>query len=225
MKKFLACLQLLTFACVFGCGGMNTPPPPLTFYQPLQKPFIHNLAIGKFTDKSFARYPLFISSHDLQDIFQDSLERNKVFRGVVKAPINKKDDQENIDDKALALGADLIMEGEISESMCRFVGSNSWGIPMYMLIGSIFGFPLGFAIKAQTWQGGAEIYYRIRDIKTEKVLLSRRVQAVAYQNFSIWQERTERGLNKNFVRRMLTPLVEHNLASAVTKDIVDNFKG
>jgi hypothetical protein len=84
-------------------------------------------------------------------------------------------------------------------------------------------FPLAFNLKAQTWQGAAEVVYHIREIKTDKVLLARRVQAVAYRNFSVWEERTERQLNKNFVRRTLTPLVLQNLKSAVTKDICTHF--
>lgn len=224
MKKLIAYIQLAVFACILGCGGMNTCPPPLFYNHPLTAPLGHNLAIGRFVDKSFARYPLFITGHDIQETFQDELERNSIFHRSFIVPIEKKDDPEAIDGKALSGKADLIMEGEISESMCRFVGSNSYGVPMYLLIGTFFGFPLGFNIKAQTWQGGAEVYYRIRDLKTQKVLLSRRVQAIGYRNFSIWEERTERGVNKNYVRRMLTPLIEKNLQAAVAKDIIDNFK-
>jgi len=224
MKKIVACAQLFLFAFVFGCGGMNTCPPPLTYSHPLEKPFGHVLAIGRFVDKSFARYPLFLTGHDVQELLLDDFERNNVFHTVFTVPIERKDDPETIDDKALAGKANLIMEGEISESMCRFVGSNGWGVPMYLLIGSFFGFPLGFNIKAQTWQGGAELYYRVRDIKTDKVLVSRRVQAIAYRNFSIWEERTERGVNKNYVRRMITTLIEQNLKAALTKHICDKFK-
>jgi hypothetical protein len=212
VKKIIAWVQLIPFVFVFGCGGMRTPPPPLTFHQPPEKPFGHSLAIGRFEDKSFARYPLFITGTDLQDIFQYELERNRVFMNVFSVHIGKKDDRRAIEEKALEGKANLIMEGELSESVCRFVGSNELGIP------------LGFSIKAQTWQGGAEVIYRIRDIKTEKVLLARRIQAVAYRNFSIWEERTERQLNKNYVRRMLTPLVLQNLKTAVVQDIVTNFK-
>jgi len=224
VRKIIACVQLFLFVFVFGCGGMMTPPPPLTFNQPPTKPFGHALAIGRFTDKSFARYSLFITGSDLQDLFQYELERNRVFMNVSAVNIGKKDDRRAIEEKALERKANLIMEGELTESVCRFVGSNELGIPMYLLIGSVLGFPLGFNIKAQTWQGGAEVIYRIRDIKTEKVLLARRVQAVAYRNFSIWEERTERQTNKNFVRRMLTPLVLQNLKTAVVQDIATNFK-
>ncbi|MCX6358114.1 MAG: hypothetical protein NT045_09645 [Candidatus Aureabacteria bacterium] len=225
MKKSLVWLQLAMFSTVFGCGGMMHPPPPLTYNQPRATPFGHTVAIGRFAEKSFARHPLFISGHELQEILQDELERNHIFRNVFVVPIDKKADRESIDGTAIDGKADLILEGEISESMCRFMGSNALGIPMYLLIGSFFGFPLGFNIKAQTWQGGAEVIYRIREIKTEKVLLARRVQAVAYRNFSIWEERTERGPNKNYVRRMLTPLVEANLKAALIKDIAANFNG
>lgn len=224
MKKTLVVIQLAVFMSVFGCGGMNTPPPPITYYQPLEKPFGHTLAIGKFTDKSFARYPLFITGHDLQELFQDELERNRVFRAVFTVSVDKKDDKDSIDNKALAQKANLIMEGDLSESKCVAIGGNSWVVPSYLLIGTLLGLPLGFNIKAQTWQGGAEVIYRIREIKTEKMLLVRRVQAVAYKNFSIWEERTERGVNKNYVRRMLSPLVEQNLKAAVTRDICEQFK-
>ena len=224
MKKIIACVQLFFFVFLFGCGGMMTPPPPLTFNQPLSKPFGHALAIGKFTDKSFARYSLFITGSDLQDLFQYELEKNHVFMNVFSVSVDKKDDRRAIEKKALEGKANLIMEGELSESVCKFMGSSELGIPMYLLIGTVLGFPLGFNIKAQTWQGGAEVIYRIRDIKTEKVLLARRVQAVAYRNFSIWEERTERQTNKNFVRRMLTPLVLQNLKTAVVKDVISNFK-
>lgn len=220
----MACLQLLLFVSTFGCGGMMTPPPPLTFNQPLSKPFTHSLAVGKFEDKSFARYPLFITGSDIQDLFQYELERNRAFMNVFSVNIDKKDDRRAIEEKALAGKANLIMEGELSESLCKFVGSNELGVPMYLLIGTVLGIPLGFSIKAQTWQGAAEVIYRIRDIKTDKVLLSRRVQAVAYRNFSVWEERTERGNNKNFIRRMLTPLVLQNLRVAVVKDVIANFK-
>ncbi len=224
MKKTIACLQLVLFVFTFGCGGMMTPPPPLTFNQPLSKPFTHSLAVGKFEDKSFARYPLFITGSDLQDLFQYELEKNRAFMNVFSVNIDKKDDRKAIEEKALAGKANLIMEGELSESLCKFVGSNELGIPMYILIGTVLGIPLGFNIKAQTWQGAAEVVYRIRDIKTDKILLSRRVQAVAYRNFSVWEERTERGTNKNFVRRMLTPLVLQNLKVAIVKDVIANFK-
>lgn len=224
MKKIIARAQLVLFMFTFGCGGMMTPPPPLTFNQPLSKPLTHSLAVGKFEDKSFARYPLFITGSDLQDLFQYELEKNRVFMNVFSVTVNKKDDRKAIEEKALAGKANLIMEGELSESLCRFVGSNELGIPMYILIGSVLGIPLGFNIKAQTWQGAVEVIYRIRDIKTDKVLLTRRVQAVAYRNFSIWEERTERGTNKNFVRRMLTPLVLQNLKVAVVKDVIANFR-
>ncbi|MCX6340433.1 MAG: hypothetical protein NTX71_11045 [Candidatus Aureabacteria bacterium] len=224
MKKIIACVQLFFFVFLFGCGGMMTPPPPLTFNQPLSKPFGHALAIGRFTDKSFARYSLFITGSDLQDLFQYELEKNHVFMNVFSVSVDKKDDRRAIEKKALEGKANLIMEGELSESVCKFMGSSELGIPMYLLIGTVLGFPLGFNIKAQTWQGGAEVIYRIRDIKTEKVLLARRVQAVAYRNFSIWEERTERQTNKNFVRRMLTPLVMQNLKTAVVKDVISNFK-
>lgn len=225
MKRIISLALLPMFICVFGCGGMLHTPPPVTFYQPLEKPFGHNLAIGKFEEKTFARYPLFISSNDLQDLFQDELERNRVFRDVFSVNIGKKDTASTIDEKALEGKADLIMEGEITESFCRFMGSNELGMPMYMLIATIFGFPLGFNIRAQTWEGAAEVVYRIREIKTDKILLNRRVQAVAYRNYSIWEERTERQLNKNFIRRTLTPLVLQNLKAAVTRDIVANFPG
>lgn len=224
MKKIIACAQLVLFMFTFGCGGMMTPPPALTFNQPLSKPFPHSLAVGKFEDKSFARYPLFITGSDLQDLFQYELEKNRAFMRVFSVTVNKKDDRRAIEEKALAGKANLIMEGELGESLCRFVGSNELGIPMYILIGSVLGIPLGFNIKAQTWQGAAEVTYRIRDIKTDKVLLSRRVQAVAYRNFSIWDERTERGTGKNLVRRMLTPLVLQNLKAAVVKDVISNFR-
>jgi hypothetical protein len=220
MKRIVACVQVLVFLTAFGCGGMNNPPPPVTFYQPREKPFGHNLAIGKFEDKSFARYSLFITGKDLQELFQDELERNRVFRDVFAVNIDKKDERQAIDEKALEGKANLIMEGELTESLCRFVGSNSLGVPMYLMLPI---FPLAFNLKAQTWQGAAEVVYHIREIKTDKVLLARRVQAVAYRNFSVWEERTERQLNKNFVRRTLTPLVLQNLKSAVTKDICTHF--
>ncbi|MDD5555765.1 MAG: hypothetical protein PHN82_00780 [bacterium] len=223
MKRIVASLQLALYATVFGCGGMLHPPPPLTFREPLERPFGHVLAVGRFEDKSFARYPLFISGRNLQDLFVDELERNRAFRDVFAVTIEKKDTPDGIDEKALAGKADVILEGELTESLCRFVGSNALGVPMYILIGTVLGFPLGFNIRAQTWQGAAEIVYRIREIKTGRVLLARRVQAVAYRNFSIWEERTERQLNKNFVRRTLTPLVLQNLKSAVARDICDHF--
>ena len=63
MKRTLACLLLFLLPAVFGCGGgINTPPRPLTYYNPPDKPFGHGLAIGRFQDKSFARYPLFIGT-------------------------------------------------------------------------------------------------------------------------------------------------------------------
>ena len=58
MKRILVSVQLLLLGLLLGCGGgMNTPPPPLAFYAPPEKPFGHSLAIGIFQDKSFARYP------------------------------------------------------------------------------------------------------------------------------------------------------------------------
>ena len=113
------------------------------------------------------------------------------------------------------------MDGELTESLCRFQGWNSLG-PAVALAYPLF--PISFNIKAQTWQGAAEVVYRIREIKTDKVMLNRRVQAVAYRNFSIWEERTERQLNKNFIRHSLTPPVLQNLKTAVAKDILTNFK-
>ena len=222
MKRTIALIQLAAFVSVFGCRGMLHPPPPLTFKQPRATPLNHVLAIGKFEDKSFARYPLFITTSEIRDLFQDEIEKNRVFKDVFVVPIRKKDTAETIAQRALKGKADLIMEGEISESKCFFIGSNALGIPMYALI---IIFPLAFNIKAQTWEGKAEVIYRIREIKSGKVLFSRRVEASAYRNFSIWDERTERQMNKNYVRRMLTPLVLQNLKAAVAKDITLNFKG
>ena len=224
MKKLIVSLQLIVFLSVFGCGGMLRCPEPLAYYQPLKEPSSYRLAIGKFVNKSFARYPLFITGRELQELFQDELQRNRVFQDVFVVRVKKRDDEKAIEEKARAGNADLLMDGEISESECHFVGSNALAAPMYLLIGTIFGFPIGFNIKAQTWEGKADVIYRIRDIKTGKVLTSRRIEAKAYRNFSIWEERTERQLNKNYVRRMLTPLVLQNLKASIVKDICQNLK-
>lgn len=222
MKRALACLSILLVMTVFGCGGgINTPPPPLTYYNPPDKPFGHSLAIGRFQDKSFARYSLFIGVDELREVFQDELERNKAFMNVFTLPLEKNDDRARIEEKALDGKANLLMEGELTESLCRLEGWNSMGVPVAL---TYIIFPISFNIKAQTWQGAAEVVYRIRDIKTDRVLLNRRVQAVAYKNFSIWEERTERQLNKNFIRHSLTPPVLQNLKTAITKDILTNFK-
>jgi hypothetical protein len=221
LKRFLICLNLLTFISFLGCGGMLRCPEPLKFYKPLQNPLDHSLAIGKFENKSYARYPLFISGRELQELFQDELQKNRVFKDVFTVRIKKRDDEKAIEQKAIESDADLLMEGEISESECHFVGSNQLAVPMYLLI---IAFPLSFNIKAQTWEGKSEVIYRIREIETGKVVFSRRIEAKAYKNFSIWDERTERHLNKNYVRRMLTPLVLQNLKTAVAKDLVLNFK-
>lgn len=221
MKKLVACMHFALLLVLFGCsGGMDTPPAPLTYYNPPAQPFGHRLAIGRFEDKSFARYPLFIGTDELREVLQDELERNKAFTAIFTVPIEKNDDRARIEEKALAAKANLLMEGELNESLCRFEGWNSMGVPVAL---TYILFPISFNIKAQTWQGAAEVVYRIRDIKTERVLLNRRVQAVAYRNFSIWEERTERQLNKNFIRHSLTPLVLQNLKTAVTKDIITNF--
>lgn len=221
MKKVIACIQIFMFLSVFGCRGMLHPPPLLRFYQPRKNPLKHNLAIGRFVDKSFARYPLFISGKELQELFQNELERNRVFRDVFAVNIKKKDDQNAIDEKATQEGADLIMEGEISESECLFIGSNALGIPMYAII---IIFPISFNIKAQTWEGKAEVIIRVRELETDKIVYHRRVEAVAYKNFSIWEERTERQLSRNYVRRMLTPLVLQNLKAAVARDFTIGLK-
>ncbi len=219
MKKALFLSALLALP---GCGGgLNNPPAPLTYYNPPEKPFGHSLAIGRFQDKSFARYPLFIGIDEMREVFQDELERNKAFMNVFTLPLEKDDDRARIEEKALAGKANLLMDGELTESLCRFQGWNSLG-PAVALAYPLF--PISFNIKAQTWQGAAEVVYRIREIKTDKVMLNRRVQAVAYRNFSIWEERTERQLNKNFIRHSLTPPVLQNLKTAVAKDILTNFK-
>jgi len=221
VKRILVSVQLLLLGLLLGCGGgMNTPPPPLAFYAPPEKPFGHSLAIGIFQDKSFARYPLFIGVDELREVIQDEIERNKAFMNVITLPIDKDATPRDVEEKALAAKANLLMEGELNESLCRFEGWNSMGVPVAL---TYIIFPISFNIKAQTWQGAAEVVYRIREIKTGRVLLNRRVQAVAYRNFSIWEERTERQLNKNFIRHSLTPLVLQNLKSAITKDIVTNF--
>lgn len=221
MKRTAACLPLLLLTAVFGCGGMNTVPPPVTYYNPPDKPLGHSLAIGRFQDKSFAQYPLFIDGDNLREVFQDELERNKVFMDVFTVPIEKNDDRARIEEKAMAGKANLLMEGEINESLCRFEGWNSEAA----LVGlTILAFPIAFNFKAQTWMGAAEVVYRIREIKTDRLLLHRRVQAVAYRNFSVWEERTERQLNKSFIRHHLTPPVLQNLKTAVTRDILENFK-
>ncbi|HQM53534.1 MAG TPA: hypothetical protein PLI86_10530, partial [bacterium] len=168
----------------------------------------------------FARYPLFIGVDELREVIQDEIERNKAFMNVITLPIDKDATPRDVEEKALAAKANLLMEGELNESLCRFEGWNSMGVPVAL---TYIIFPISFNIKAQTWQGAAEVVYRIREIKTGRVLLNRRVQAVAYRNFSIWEERTERQLNKNFIRHSLTPLVLQNLKSAITKDIVTNF--
>ena len=221
MKRILVSVQLLLLGLLLGCGGgMNTPPPPPAFYAPPEKPFGHSLAIGIFQDKSFARYPLFIGVDELREVIQDEIERNKAFMNVITLPIDKDATPRDVEEKALAAKANLLMEGELNESLCRFEGWNSMGVPVAL---TYIIFPISFNIKAQTWQGAAEVVYRIREIKTGRVLLNRRVQAVAYRNFSIWEERTERQLNKNFIRHSLTPLVLQNLKSAIAKDIVTNF--
>jgi hypothetical protein len=225
VKKFLALVQLTAFITLLGCNGMLHPPATVKFYQPREEPIAHKLAIGPFEDNSFARYPLFITSRELQDLFQDETERNHCFNEVFTVRQKSKEDMAAVETKAVDAGADLIMTGEISESECHFVGSNALGIPMYLLIGTIFGFPIGFNIKAQTWEGVAEVIYSIKEIKTGDTLYSKRVSARAFKNFSIWDERTERQTNKNFVRRMLTPLVLQNLKAAVAKDICQNFEG
>lgn len=206
-----------------GCAGRLHTPPPATFSQPRENPLRHTLAIGRIPDRSFARYPLFITERELQTFLTEGFQKNRVFTRVFPVRAKKDEIPETIRKEAARRDADLILEGELLESKCRFSGRNILAVPMYILNALIFGFPLGFNIDAKTWEGHAEFSYVIRDLFTGEIRFSGTAEAHACKNFSRWDELTERQANKNFIRRQLTPLVIHNLTAEVLRDITLRF--